>query len=270
MNPILLAILATASIGAICAIMLTVASKIMSVPTDETETDIRAILPGANCGACGYAGCDGYASALAGDGDVKTNLCIPGSDDVSLQISEILGVEFEDVAERVAICHCGGSYDLSLPLHEYKGITSCAATKLLFSGDRTCNYACLGYGDCAKICPHGAICIQDGVARINPDRCKGCGMCVRACPNGIISTVALSSQVIIKCSSCDRGAEVRKKCGAGCIACKRCEKVCPTGALTVVNNLAVIDYDKCTGCSLCATVCTQKCITAVDFSSSRK
>ena len=260
-----MAILATGAIGAICAVMLTVASKLMFVPTAEDEADLRLILPGANCGTCGYPGCDGYAAALVG-GDVKTNLCIPGGDAVARNIAELLGVEFEDVIEQVAVCHCGGSFEVAERQHVYEGIPTCAATKLLYGGAISCNYGCLGYGDCAEICPNGAICIEDGVARINPRRCKGCGMCKRTCPNGIISTVADTVRVIVKCSSCDKGAEVRKKCSVGCIACKRCEKECPDGAITIVENLATIDYDKCSDCGRCAEVCPTKCIKVSDFS----
>ncbi|MDR0905354.1 MAG: RnfABCDGE type electron transport complex subunit B [Oscillospiraceae bacterium] len=265
MNPILFAILAVAAIGAICAVMLTVASKVMYVHTDEREADLRDCLPGANCGSCGYAGCDGYAAALVG-GDAKTNLCVPGGDDVSRQISDILGVPFEDVIEQVAICHCGGSYDVSEKKLEYQGIMTCAAAKTLYGGESACAYGCLGYGDCAVVCPNNAVCIEDGVARINPRRCIGCGACARVCPNKIISTVPDTVRVIIKCSSCDKGADVRKKCEVGCIGCRKCEKECPESAITVTNNLAVIDYDKCSGCGHCAEVCTTKCIKAADFS----
>jgi len=264
MNPILLAILSMGAVAAICGVILSVASKIMHVEVDETEAALRAHLPGANCGACGFAGCDGYAVALA-KGEVATNLCTVGGDAVAREIAETLGTAPEDVAELVAINHCGGSASVAEKLHEYQGFMMCSGARMYFGGDSTCAYACLGYGDCALVCPNDAICIRDGVARINPRRCIGCGLCAKACPNHIISMVSDTVRVIVKCSSCDKAADVRQKCKAGCIACGKCEKECPQGAIKVENNLAIIDYDKCTGCGYCAEVCVVKCIKAADF-----
>ncbi|MDR0445873.1 MAG: RnfABCDGE type electron transport complex subunit B [Oscillospiraceae bacterium] len=264
MSAILIPVGAVSGIGLLCAVMLTVVSKVMAVQVDERITAVRDVLPGANCGACGYAGCDGYAAALIEDG-VKTNLCVPGSDDVSLQISNLLGVEFEDVIERIAVCHCGGTTSATQRKMEYGGVISCAAAKLLYGGEMSCRYGCIGYGDCARVCPNGAVCIEDGVARINPRRCTGCGLCAKVCPNGIISTLPDTVTTVIKCSSIDRGGDVRKKCQRGCIGCMRCVRECPNEAIAVVNNLAVIDYDKCGGCGHCAEVCTVKCVKIANF-----
>jgi RnfABCDGE-type electron transport complex B subunit len=259
MSAIIFPVGAVSAIGLLCAVMLTVVSKLMSVSEDERVTELRDILPGANCGACGYAGCDGYAAALVSDG-AKTNLCVPGSDAVSRQISDLLGVEFEDVIERIAVCHCGGTAAAVEKKMEYDGIMSCAAAKTLYGGAGACQYGCIGYGDCEKVCPNGAVCIDDGVARINPRRCTGCGLCAKACPNGIISTLPDYVSTVIKCSSLDKGALARKKCKNACIACMRCVRECPKEAISVINNLAVIDYAKCGGCGHCAEVCTSGCI----------
>lgn len=261
---ILFPVAAVSGIGLLCAVMLTVVSKVMAVRVDERVTEVRDALPGANCGACGYAGCDGYAAALIEDG-VKPNLCVPGSDGVARRVSELLGVEFEDVIERVAVCHCGGAESAVEKKMEYGGVRSCAAAKMLYGGEASCRYGCIGYGDCAKVCPNGAICIEDGVARINPRRCTGCGLCAKECPNGVITTLPDYVTTVIKCSSRDRGADVRRKCKCGCIACMRCVRECPNGAIEVRDNLAVIDYDKCGGCGHCAEVCTMKCVKIASF-----
>lgn len=264
MNTIVLAIISVSAVGIICAIMLVIASKVMAVKVDQKVLDLRAALPGANCGACGYAGCDGYAAALAADMGVKTNLCTPGADAVSKQISEILGVAFEDVEEKVSVIHCDGDCDATRDRVDYQGIKTCAAAKL-FGGKGVCSYGCIGYGDCANICPEGAICIEKGIARVNTRLCTGCGLCATICPNKIITIEKDTIKTAVLCSNKDKGAVVRKKCTKGCIACRKCEKECPADAIVIDNNLARIDYDKCISCGRCAEVCPVKCISLCDY-----
>ncbi len=244
--------------------MLAAASKLMAVKVDEHVVDLRAALPGANCGACGYPGCDGYAAALAEESNVKTNLCIPGGDTVSKQLSAILGVAFENVAEKISVIHCGGDCDATHDRIDYQGIKTCAAAKL-FGGKGLCAYGCIGYGDCAVVCQYGAICIENGIARVDTRKCTGCMMCVAACPNKIITVERDTIKTAILCSSLDKGAITRKKCTSGCIACKKCEKECPVQAIVVENNLAKIDYEKCTDCGRCAEVCPVRCISLRDY-----
>ena len=265
MSSIILATSAVTVIGVICAVMLAIASKIMHVPVDERVERIHEALPGANCGACGYAGCEGYAEALASSEGTATNLCIPGSKAVSRAISAILGVEFADVVEQVAVVKCGGVFGVSERRVDYEGIDTCIAAKQLYGGERACLYGCLGHGDCAAVCPNDAICIENGIAHIDTRRCIGCGMCAKACPKGIIAVVADSVETVVWCSSCDKGADTRAACSAGCIGCKKCERECPSHAIEVKNNLAVIDYDKCNHCDRCAEVCVTHCIKIADF-----
>lgn len=268
MTEILTAVIPVVIIGVICAAVLVVASKIMAVKEDERFPKVRDCLPGANCGACGYAGCDGYAKALCEDGSVPTNLCIPGADGVAKQLSEVLGVEFEDVVEQVAVVHCSGDCEHTQDKVEYQGIETCAAAKLLYGGKGSCTYGCLGLGDCQRACPHGAICIENGIARINTRQCIGCGVCAKACPNHLISLVADVERVVVECSNKDKGVETRKVCSRGCIGCKKCERACPLGAITVQDNVAVIDYEKCNDCpdfGICARVCTTGCIVQTDL-----
>ncbi len=265
MNGILLAVAVVAAIGFVCALLLTIASRVMHVDVDERQTAVRDALPGSNCGACGFTGCDGYAAALAAGETDKTNLCVPGADAVSRKISEILGVAFQDVVEQVAFVHCLGTCEAAQTKHHYEGIGSCAAANLLFNGDKACVHGCLGYGDCAAVCPHDAICIENGIAHVDTRLCVGCGMCAKACPNNLISMFSDLERVAVICRNTEKGALTRKQCSNGCIGCKKCEKNCPTGAVTVQNNLAVIDYDKCTACGLCAENCPVGCIRFASF-----
>ena len=247
-------------ISLVCAVLLTVASKYFGVKEDETAEAIRDCLPGANCGACGYSGCDGYAKALAEKSTETTNLCIPGGDTTAKNIAEILGVEAQDVVEKVAYVACNGTCGVVQKKYEYQGQKTCHAINIAYNGDKFCTFACLGYGDCAAVCPQNAISIDDGVAKVDPQKCVGCGICVRECPNSLIHLINDTSRVVVKCSNHDKGAQTRKYCSNGCIGCMKCQKACPKGAITVQNNLAVIDYALCTGCGACAEACPVHCI----------
>lgn len=264
--PVLIPVLILGVCAILCAILLTVSSVFFAVPKDEREEAVRECLPGANCGACGYSGCDGYAAALAAGEVDKTNLCVPGGDHTARAIAEILGVEAEDVVERVAYVACNGSCGApERRKYEYDGPKSCKAANMAFAGDEPCVYACLGYGDCTRVCPQDAICIENGVAHIDPRRCIGCGICARTCPNHIIHLVNDTTRVVVKCSNHDKGAVAMKACDNSCIGCGKCQRVCPEGAITVVDNLAVIDYSKCVGCGLCRESCPRHCIHEGNF-----
>ena len=265
MNGVLLAIVSVTAIGLICAVVLAIASIIMAVKEDERFPVVREALPGANCGACGFAGCDGYAKALIEDEGIKTNLCTPGGDTVSKQLSEILGVGFEDVIEKVAVIKCRGDCTSTQDKMEYYGIESCTAANLLFGGRGACTFGCLGLGDCVGVCQSGAICIENGIAHINTRACTGCGMCAKTCPNHLISLMQDTRRVLVTCSNTEKGAVTHKKCTHGCMACRKCEKECPVGAITVTDNLAVIDCSVCDGCGHCAEVCPTHCIMWGDF-----
>ena len=263
--PILIPIGILIGIAIVCAVLLTVADKYFGVKEDETALAIRDCLPGANCGACGYSGCDGYAKALADKATEATNLCVPGGDGVAKEIASILGVEASDVVEKVAYVACNGTCDVVERRFEYQGHKTCRTANMAYSGDKFCTFACIGYGDCVKVCPQDAITIENGVARVNPRKCIGCGICVRECTNGIIRLVEDTVRVVVECSNHDKGAQVRKYCSNGCIGCMKCEKTCPNGAIKVKDNLATIDYSLCTGCGACVEVCPVHCIHEGNF-----
>ena len=227
---ILIPILAVTVIGLICAVGLAVASSVMAVKEDTRFTEIRACLPGANCGACGYTGCDGYAKALLEPG-TKTNLCVPGADAVAAQIAALLGVEAEDVVEKIAVVQCAGTCEATSVKADYRGIPSCAAAKLFYGGNGSCIFGCMGFGDCARACPQNAICMQDGIACVNHTACIGCGICAQTCPQKIIEIVPDIIRTEVLCSSYHNGPYTRKVCSSGCIGCHKCEKTCPQGAI---------------------------------------
>ena len=263
---ILIPVLVLLAAGALCAVLLTVASVFFSVKEDERAASIRDALPGANCGACGFSGCDGYAKALSEGKTDKTNLCTPGGDNAAKCIAAILGVEALDVVEKVAYVACNGSCKPEEHKYEYSGPKTCKAANMSFGGDRFCTFACLGYGDCMRVCPRDAISItENNIAYIDPQKCIGCGICARECPNGIIHIVNDTVRTVVECSNHYKGAEVRKVCSNGCIACGKCARTCPEGAIEIVDNLARIDYTKCKNCGACVKACPVGCIHEGNF-----
>lgn len=262
---ILIPVLILFGMAILCAVLLTVASNLFGIKENEKETAVRDCLPGANCGACGFNGCDSYAKALANDPSVKSNLCVPGGDKTAAAIAEILGTEALDVKEMVAFVACNGTCGAVDKKYDYKGQASCRTANMSYSGDRYCTFACLGYGDCALACPENAISVENGVARVDSKKCIGCGICTRTCPNHIIHLLPDTARVAVECSNHNKGATTRKFCNNGCIGCKKCEKACPHGAITVTDNLAQVNYELCTGCGACAKVCPIGCIHEGDF-----
>lgn len=260
MSEILIPVLIFAGLAIFAGLLLSIFSKVFAVETNETVEELKEALPGLNCGSCGFSGCEDYATRLFQNPDMKTNLCRPGGAECAMKLSQILGKEFEDVVPMVAEVYCKGSQETTADLFEYEGLHSCAACNLYYKGKGKCDYGCLGFGDCAAVCPNGAIYISDGHAYVNKALCTGCGLCADACPKGIIGIHKAEQKVIVKCFNCDLGKYTRTACSAGCIGCKRCEKTCQFDAIHVSENKATIDYDKCTNCGMCADACPVKCI----------
>ncbi len=250
-------------LGLACAIVLVVFSKLMEVKSDERAEKIREVLPGANCGACGYAGCDDYAKAVAA-GEAEGNLCVPGGAQTADDIAAITGKAAGAVAKKVAVVACQGSYDNTWDKMDYSGIESCKACDKFFAGRAVCPYGCMGFGDCVESCMFGAISIQNGVAVVDQALCTGCGACVNNCPKSVIKLVdAEKPTAFVLCQNHDKGGITRKGCTIGCIGCQKCAKACPVEAIHMDQNLAVVDQDTCINCGKCIKECPTHAISHI-------
>ncbi len=259
MSQILIPILIVGGMGIIFGGILGFASKIFAVKVDERVPQILEILPGANCGNCGFAGCSAYANALCAGG-VKTNLCPACSGDASEKIAEILGVEADESEKMVARVRCSGSTENAALKYIYDGPCDCHSAAKLGGGEKLCSFACLGFGSCVKACRFDAISVQDGVAIVDEEKCVGCGGCVKECPKNVIALMPAKSKYAVACQSAEKGKFTRQNCQVGCIGCGICVKQCEFGAVTVENNIAFIDGEKCVGCGKCAEKCPRKII----------
>lgn len=256
---VLIAVLVVAGIGLLIGLILAIASIVMAVPKDEKAEAVLELLPGANCGACGYSGCAGYASALS-KGEAKVGLCPVGGEKCTEAVGKLLGVSGETV-KKIAHIHCMGSCDNTQNKAEFQGINSCLSASRYGSGITACTFGCLGFGDCANACLSEAITVCNGVAVVDPEKCGGCGLCAEACPRKLITVVDVKEQAVVRCSNHEKGAVAKKACKTACIGCMKCMKVCEAGAITVKDFCASIDPEKCTGCGACVENCPSKCIT---------
>lgn len=247
-------------IGLLIGLFLGLASKQLDVPVNETESKVRGLLPGVNCGGCGYAGCDACAKAIA-IGEAAANVCPVASSDIHAEIAEVMGSSVEATEKQAAYVDCLGTCDRSKINSTYYGPKDCKlAAGIGGNGSKACNYGCMGFGSCVKVCAFDAIHVVNGVAVVDKEKCTACGMCVAECPINIIEMAPVKARTFVGCSSFDKGKDVKTVCSIGCIGCKLCVKACKYDAIHVENNLAKIDYDKCTNCGACVKVCPVKVI----------
>ncbi len=256
---ILTAVLAMGGLGLLLGLALALASKYLSVGQDANIPLVTEALPGANCGACGYAGCAALAGAIV-EGSAVTGACPVGGTSTAERVAEIMGVPAQPVAENVAVVMCRGTLDASKKKYIYEGLSDCEVVAGLSGGDKVCRFGCLGLGNCVRVCRFGALTVTDGVAAVDPDKCTACGICLAACPKSLIRMVPKANVYSVRCASHDKGADMKDICLVGCIACRICEKACEYGAIAVSSNIAVIDYAKCTNCGACAEKCPKKII----------
>jgi Na+-translocating ferredoxin:NAD+ oxidoreductase RNF subunit RnfB len=260
---ILFPILALGGMGLLLGAGLGFAAIKFKVETDPRLPLIRDALPGANCGGCGFAGCDAFADAIL-KGDAKPTGCPVGGNTTSQKIAEVLGITVEDQIRLCSFIRCGGCESKSEFRYEYSGMRNCAALmQLAGGGSKSCTYGCLGGGTCLHACKFGAIYMDDGIARVDNEKCTACGMCVASCPKKLIELVPYESKIRVACHSNETGKVQRRFCTVGCIGCKICEKQCKKDAIHVKDNLASIDYEKCTLCGDCQAKCPAKCIITV-------
>ena len=260
MTTVLLTILVALVIGFLLGLLLGIFKKIFAVKVDPKITAVREALSGANCGGCGYAGCDAFAEALVA-GDAPVTGCVAGGSSVSNAIAQILGVNAGSVESKVAFLACNGSKECTQNRAEYQGIKSCAAVKLSMNGLKKCSFGCIGFGDCVQACPFEAITIgREGLPVINLNKCVGCGKCVKACPKALLHLINKDTKgAIAKCSNrSDNKPQIRKDCSAGCFKCGMCTRKCPEQAITLQNGIPLVDYSKCTSCGECVKACVDK------------
>ncbi len=247
-------------LGLLFGLLLAFASIIFKVDTDERIDEITNLLPGANCGGCGFAGCSAFAKAIV-DGKASVSGCKVVSEENMEKISLVMGVECTKEERKVAFVNCSGKCGVSQDKYEIFGVDDCLTAYTLSGGPKKCSYGCMGLGSCVSVCKFGAISIVDGVAVVDDSRCVGCGSCVAICPKHVISLIPATQKVIVACSSKDKGAVVKDYCSVGCIGCGICAKNCAQNAVTVTDFLAEVDNDKCVDCGICTEKCPKKIIT---------
>ncbi|OFI05826.1 electron transport complex subunit RsxB [Clostridium acetireducens DSM 10703] len=253
-------ILSLGCMGLAIGMLLGYASKKFAVEVDERVPKVREALPGANCGGCGFAGCDAYAQAVV-EGAAPPNCCAVGGAAAVEKIAEVMGLEVDESEPKKAFVKCNGTCNNAKDKNIYAGLQDCRDAALIPGGGaKACSFGCLGLGSCVKACQFGAIEIKDGIANIDEDKCVGCGACANTCPKNVIELVPVSKRVRVQCNSHDKGIEVKNNCSAGCLGCGLCAKVCPKEAIVMENNLAKVDYEKCVQCGLCTQKCPTKAI----------
>lgn len=270
MNLVLIATLSLGIIGAIGAVILYFVAQKFKVYEDPRNGQVEEVLPGANCGGCGYPGCKGFADACVKAESLEGLLCPVGGAAVMAKVASILGKEAIESVPKVAVIRCNGTCANRTKTNIYNGAKSCAIEASLYGGDTGCAFGCLGNGDCVKVCNFDAIHMntETGLPEIDEEKCTACGACAKACPKMIIELRKKgpkSRRIFVSCVNKDKGAVARKACTAACIGCGKCAKECPFDAITIENNLAYIDDNKCRLCRKCEAVCPTGAIHAVNF-----
>ena len=273
MNFILIAVIVLGCIALVSAVVLYVCSKKFAVYEDPRLAQVTALLPGANCGGCGYPGCSGMAAAMvrgADAGSLEGLFCPVGGSEVMGQVADLLGMAVANTEPKVAVVRCNGTCELRPRIAEYNGLRTCTAMNSCGAGETGCGYGCLGCGDCVNACAFGAITMnpETGLPEVDEDKCTAGGACVKACPRHIIELRKKgikNRRVYVRCVNKDKGAAAMKACKAACIGCGKCEKECKFDAITIENNLSYIDPDKCRLCRKCVEACPTHAIVAVNF-----
>lgn len=257
---IIIAVAVIGGVGLLVAVFLSFFGKKFAVEVDEKELAVLEALPGNNCGGCGYPGCSGLAAAIA-KGEAPVSGCPVGGQPVADAIATIMGVDAGSFVKKVAFVKCNGNCEVASDNYEYTGPKDCKMASMApGKGPKSCAHGCLGFGSCINVCDNDAITIVNGIAYIDESKCGGCGKCVKTCPRSIIELIPADANVRVACSSKDKGPITMKSCKVGCVACGMCVRTCQHDAIVVENNVAHIDYDKCTRCGECAAKCPKKII----------
>ena len=270
MNIILITVITLAALGGVSAIILYFVAQKFKVFEDPKIDEVEQVLPAANCGGCGFPGCRAFAEALVKSDDISTMNCPVGGAPVMSSVAEILGKAVSAAAPKVAVVRCNGTCDFRPKQTTYDGATTCAIAAAHYGSETGCSYGCYGLGDCVAACDFDAMYMDEktGLPVIIEDKCVACGACVKACPKSIIelrNTGPKGRRIFVSCVNKDKGALAKKACEVACIGCGKCEKVCEFDAITIANNLAYIDYNKCKLCRKCVSVCPTNSIHEINF-----
>jgi Na+-translocating ferredoxin:NAD+ oxidoreductase subunit B len=271
MNEVLLFTIATLSIiGVVSAIILFFVAQTFKITEDPRIDEVESMLPGANCGGCGFPGCRGMADALVKASDISDLNCPVSDREVMKQIGAFLGHEVTSLEPKIAVIRCNGSCQNRPLTNNYVGAKSCAYTNSLYAGNTGCSYGCYGFGDCVAVCKFDAIYIDPltNLPVVSEEKCVACGACVKACPKLIIelrNKGKKNRRIYVSCINKDRGVVAKKACNVACIGCSKCQKACAFDAITIENNLAYIDFNKCKLCRKCVAECPTHSIIEVNF-----
>jgi Na+-translocating ferredoxin:NAD+ oxidoreductase RNF subunit RnfB len=270
MNVILISLIALGVIGAAAAIILFFVAKKFQVYEDPRIDEVEEALPAANCGGCGFPGCRAFADACVAADSLDNLNCPVGGAPVMQKVAGILGLSATESVPTIAVVRCNGTCENRLRTNQYDGVSSCAIAHNLYGGETDCSWGCLGLGDCEVVCPFDAIHVNPVtlLPEVDEEKCTSCGKCVKACPKMIIEIRKKgpkSRRIYVDCVNKDKGGIAKKACSAACIGCSKCFKVCPHEAITIANNLAFIDSEKCKLCRKCASECPTNSIVELNF-----
>ena len=270
MDIVAISVISLGVIGAVSAVILYFIAQRFKVEEDPRIDEVESLLPGANCGGCGKAGCRNFAESCVKATSLDGLFCPVGGGEVMKKVAGVLGMEVADATPRVAVVRCNGTCENRPRVNIYEGAASCAIVNSLYGGETACAYGCLGCGDCVAACQFGALTLDaaTGLPVVDIEKCTACGACVKACPRHIIELRKKGPKgrgVYVSCVNKEKGAVARKACTAACIGCGKCAKECASEAITVADNVAYIDSDKCKMCRKCVDVCPTHAIHAVNF-----
>ncbi len=271
MNPTLLyTIISLSTLGLVSAIILYFVAQKFKVFEDPKIDMVEEALPSANCGGCGFPGCRNFAEACVKAGSLEELYCPVGGNDTMAKVAGILGVEAVEADPQVAVVRCSGSFENRPRTNVYDGAENCTIVHNLYTGDTDCPYGCLGLGECVDACDFDAMYMDEktGLPVIIDDNCVACGACVEACPRDIIELRKRNKKdrkIFVSCVNEDKGGIAKKYCSVACTGCTKCFKVCPFDAITMNNNLAFIDSEKCKLCRKCVTECPTDAIHEINF-----
>ncbi len=257
---VLYSVLTLLGLGFVAAAVLSIASRVFYVEEDPRVEAVMDVLPGANCGGCGYAGCEGYAIAVVNDPNIAASLCVAGSAETSMSVGELTGKAVAASDPLLSFRRCDKLAGKVKARYTYQGMPSCAAATLLMGGANECSWSCLGFGDCVEVCPFDAMEVTDGLVTINAAKCTGCGVCVKSCPRSSLELIPTRARVAVFCATQDKMRAVMDVCEVGCINCGKCIKACPAKAIANVDGRIDVDQQKCLSFGPdCAEACVTGC-----------